>query len=160
MGINSCMSMMIRDMLNFPDLDVKCTKEVIFMEGCIVTDLKVHSRENCYLLTSEQMQQLERTSVSTRLEPGTNIVKIREGSFNYQAASDHKGEPLVMLWIYGGKFMNKKTNVEVSATWSSLNGYDDALVLDVLEPATLCAFVFDTHLEDNNGELVLSIVRI
>jgi hypothetical protein len=146
--------------MNFPNIESKCTKEVIFMEGCIVTDLKVHSRENCYLLTSEQMQQLERTSVSTRLEPGTNIVKIREGSFNYASNSDHRGEPLVMLWIYGGKFTNKKTNVEVAATWSSLNGYDDALVLDVAEPATLCAFVFDTHLEDNNGELSLSIVRI
>jgi hypothetical protein len=130
------------------------------MEGCIVTDLKVHSKENCYLLTSEQMQQLERTSVSTRLEPGTNIVKIREGTFNYASNSDHRGEPLVMLWIYGGKFTNKKTNVQVGATWSSLNGYDDALVLDVAESATLCAFVFDTHLEDNNGELSLSIVRI
>jgi hypothetical protein len=130
------------------------------MEGCIVTDLKVHSRENCFQLTSEQMQQLEQTSVSTTLEPGTNIVKIREGSFSYQSESNHRGEPLVLLWIYGGKFINKKTNVEVGATWSSLNGYDDALVLEVLESATLCAFVFDTHLEDNNGELLLSIVRI
>jgi hypothetical protein len=130
------------------------------MEGCVVTDLKVHSRENCFLLTSEQMQQLERTSVSVQLEPGTNIVKIREGSFNYQSDPNHRGEPLVMLWIYGGKFTNKKTNVEVGATWSSLNGYDDALVLDVVEPATLCAFVFDTNLEDNKGELSLSIVRI
>jgi hypothetical protein len=130
------------------------------MEGCIVTDLKVHSRENCFQLTSEQMQHLEQTSVSTTLEPGTNIVKIREGSFSYQSESNHRGEPLVLLWIYGGKFINKKTNVEVGATWSSLNGYDDALVLEVLESATLCAFVFDTHLEDNNGELLLSIVRI
>lgn len=130
------------------------------MEGCIVTDLKVHSKENCFLLTPEQMQMLEQTSVSTTLEPGTNIVKIREGSFSYQSDSEHSGEPLVLLWVYGGKFINKKTNVEVGATWSSLNGYDDALVLEVIEPATLCAFVFDTHLEDNNGELLLSIVRI
>jgi hypothetical protein len=146
--------------VNFPDLESKSTKKVIFMEGCIVTDLKVHSKENCFVLTPEQMQMLEQTSVSTALEAGTNIVKIREGSFNYQSGSDHGGEPLVLLWIYGGKFINKKTNVEVGATWSSLNGYDDALVLEILEPATLCAFVFDTHLEDNNGELLLSIVRI
>ncbi len=130
------------------------------MEGCVVTDLKVHSQQNCCFLTSEQMQAIEQTGVSTQLEKGTNIVKIRDGVFNYRGESGLPGEPLVLLWIYGGKFMNQKTNVEVGATWSTLNGYDDSLVLEVIEPATLCAFFFDTHIDDNAGEVSISIVKI
>jgi hypothetical protein len=131
------------------------------MEGCVVTDLKVHSKHNCYLLDAEAMKRLqEEISVSTTLAPGTNVIKIRGGSFNYAVGNRQVGEPLVLLWIYGGKFINKKTNAEVSATWSSLNGYDDTLTLEVLEPATLCAFFFDTYVDDNEGEVHLSIVRI
>jgi len=131
------------------------------MEGCVVTDLKVHSKHNCYTLSPEVMQRIEKeVAVSTTLEPGTNIIKIRSGSFDYITGDRQVGEPLVLLWIYGGTFINKKTNVEVSATWSSLNGYDDTLTLEVLEPATLSAFFFDTHLDDNEGEVHLSVVRI
>ena len=85
------------------------------MEGCIVTDLKVHSQRNCYRLSPEQMQAIQNQGVSVHLEPGT---------------------------------------------WASLNGFDDALVMDVVEPATLCAFFFDTEITDNEGELTLSVVRI
>ena len=128
------------------------------MEGCVVTDLKVHSQHHCYRLSPEQMQAIQDKGVSVRLESGTNIVKLREGSFSY--ADGGAAEPVVLLWIYGGKVINKKTNVEVGATWASLNGFDDALVMDVVEPATLCAFFFDTHTSDNEGELTLSVVRI
>ncbi len=130
------------------------------MDGCVVTELKVHSQQHCCLLSPEQMRIIEETSVSTTLERGTNIVKIREGAFNYYPGSGHAGEPLVLLWIYGGKIINQKTEVEVGATWSTLNGYDDSLVLEVIEPATLCAFFFDTHPDDNEGEILLSIVKI
>jgi hypothetical protein len=130
------------------------------MEGCNVTDLTVHSKHNCFQFSPEQMEALQRTGVSVRLEAGTNIVKIRSGSFGYRAGEDHQNEPVVLLWIYGGKVVNQKTNVPVNATWASLNGYDDALVMEVLEPATLCAFFFDTYLEDNDESLTLSVVRI
>ena len=131
------------------------------MEACTVTDLKVHSKNNCYMFSSEQMQRLQsEIAVSTVLEPGVNIIKITEGTFGYQSGAVQQGEPLVLLWIYGGKVVNQKTNVEVDATWSSLNGYDDTLTLTVKQPATLCAFFFDTHLDDNNGEVQLSVVRI
>lgn len=131
------------------------------MEGCVVTDLKIDSRKNCYLLDSEWVKRLQNeVSVTTTLEPGTHIVRIKSGAFNYRSNGDHRGEPLILLWIYGGKFINQKTNVEVEATWSSLNGYDDTLTLNVLEKTTLCAFFFDTYLNDNVGELTLSIVRI
>ena len=131
------------------------------MEACTVTDLKVHSKNNCYMFSPEQMQRLQsEIAVSTVLEPGVNIIKITEGSFGYQSGAIQQGEPLVLLWIYGGKVVNQKTNVEVDATWSSLNGYDDTLTLTVKQPATLCAFFFDTHLDDNSGEVQLSVVRI
>ncbi|MGF1522628.1 MAG: hypothetical protein ACFBSF_09965 [Leptolyngbyaceae cyanobacterium] len=130
------------------------------MDGCVATDLKVHSKNNCYRLSPEQMQAIQEQGVSVSLEPGTNIVKIREGAFKYTSAAGAQAEPFVLLWIYGGKVTNKKTNVEVAATWTSLNGYDDALVMDVAETATLCAFFFDTYGSDNEGELTLSVVRI
>ncbi|MGB3492347.1 MAG: hypothetical protein WBA57_06445 [Elainellaceae cyanobacterium] len=130
------------------------------MEGCVVTDLKVHSQQNCYRLSAEQMEAIQNQGVSTALEPGTNIVKIREGAFGFSADAAAKAEPIVLLWIYGGKVVNQKTNVEVAATWASLNGYDDALVMEVIEPATLCAFFFDTNASDNHGELTISVVRI
>lgn len=128
------------------------------MEGCVVTDLNVHSQRNCYRLSPEQMQEIQSKGTSVSLEPGTNIVKLREGAFGYD--SERNREPVVLLWIYGGKVINKKTNVEVAATWASINGFDDALVMDVVEPATLCAFFFDTHVPDNQGELTLSVVRV
>jgi hypothetical protein len=130
------------------------------MEGCVVTELTVHSQRHCCLLTAGQMKMIEETSVSITLERGTNIIKIRDGVFNYQSGSGHPGEPIVLLWIYGGRTINQKTEVEVGSTWSTLNGYDDSLVLEVLEPATLCAFFFDTHPDDNEGEILLSVVRI
>lgn len=87
-------------------------------------------------------------SVSKLLQPGTYTIKLKSGSFDYRTESGHVGEPLVLLWIYGGKVVNQKTDVEVRATWSSLNGYGDTLILRVIEPATLCGFFFDTYLEE------------
>lgn len=131
------------------------------IEACTVSELKVHSQRNCYVLGAEAMSRLQsEVSVSVSLETGTNIIKIREGSFEDCGATKQGGEPLVMLWIYGGRVINQKTGVPVVATWSTLNGYDDALTLEVIEPATLCAFFVDTHLEDNDSEVQLSIVRI
>jgi hypothetical protein len=131
------------------------------MQGCTVTDLKIHSKHNCYKLDAAPMEKLqEETAVSTELQPGTYVIRIRSGAFNYQASDQPSGEPLVMLWIYGGTFINKKTNVSVQATWSTLNGDDDTLTLDVLETTTLCAFFFDSYLEDNEGEVTLSVVKI
>lgn len=131
------------------------------MESCTVTDLKVHSKHNCFVLSAETMQQIqEQTGVSTTLEPGTYVVRIRSGAFDYRADIEQSGEPLVILWIYGGKFINKKTNTVVEATWSTLNGDDDTLTLEVIETTTLCAFFFDSYVEDNQGEVTISVVKI
>lgn len=126
-----------------------------------ISEMIVHSKHNCYGVGEATMNHLQNeVAVSTSLEVGTNLIKISGGSFSYKTDSGQSGEPLVMLWIYGGKVTNKKTGVSVTSTWESLNGYDDTLTLNVTEPATLCAFFFDTYIEDNDGEVQLSIARI
>jgi hypothetical protein len=124
-------------------------------------ELTVHSKHNCYFIDPETMRQLEQeTSVSLSLSSGTHIIRIKSGAFGYRTEFGHQGEPIVLLWIYGGKVVNRKTGVEVAATWISLNGYSDMLTLEVREPATVCAFFFDTYLEDNTGEITLSLTRV
>ncbi|MGB3512112.1 MAG: hypothetical protein WBA93_23305 [Microcoleaceae cyanobacterium] len=131
------------------------------MEGCTVTDLKIDSKKNCYVLDAETMQRIqEETAVSTTLEPGIYVIRIRSGLFGYKNDENNIGEPIVMLWIYGGKFINKKTNLEVEATWSTLNGDDDTLTLEVLQTTNVCAFFFDSYVEDNEGELTIYIIKM
>jgi len=121
--------------------------------------IKVHNRGNCYLLTPEEMNSIQQKAVSTKLEPGIYKVRIKDGAFDYKKEVGHVGEPWVLLWIYGGKVINKKTNVPVPATWTTLNGYEDELILEVIEPATLSAFFIDTFIDDNEGEVTLSVSR-
>jgi phosphate transport system substrate-binding protein len=124
-----------------------------------ISTFTVNSRANCFVLEPHQMQRLQsEVGVSKALEPGNYIIRIKSGSFSYR--SGNTGEPLVMLWIYGGRVMNLQTQVPVEATWSTLNGYDDSLHLQVFEPATLCAFFFDTHLGDNEGEVTLTTTKL
>ena len=133
--------------------------EQILQPSCEIQHLTVHSRQHCLLLNLEQMAGLQETAVSHSLEPGLHIIRIKSGTFGYGMA-DYSREPLVLLWIYGGKFINKKTNIPVESTWSSLNGYDETLTLEVLETSTLCAFFFDTNPDDNYGEVTLSVVKL
>lgn len=131
------------------------------MEGCKLTELNVNSQQNCYRIDPGEMQKIEQqVSVSTELAVGTNVVRIKSGSFDYVSGDNQTGEPFVLLWIYGGSFKNLKTNQTVTATWSTLNGYDDTLTLEVTEPATLSAFFLDTCVGDNQGEVVLSVVNL
>jgi phosphate transport system substrate-binding protein len=129
---------------------------------CSIQNLIVHGQRNCYLLDADRMRQIqERVSVTKTLEPGSYLVRIKDGTFGYDAVgTGHADEPLVVLWIQGGKVINKQTDVPVAATWSTLNGYADMLTLDVLETTTLHALFFDTYLDDNEGELTLTIVKL
>lgn len=127
---------------------------------CAIQNLIVHSRHHCYQLTADRMQQLQdQTAVTQYLDAGHYIIRIKQGVFGYGSDIATKGEPIVLLWIHGGKFINSKTNVAVNATWSTLNGYDETLCLQVLEPATLHAFFFDTYANDNNSEVIVSVVK-
>jgi phosphate transport system substrate-binding protein len=129
-------------------------------DECSIANLIVHSQRNCYVLDAATMGQIQDKAVSKTLEPGNYLIKIQSGAFGYHSGPNSVSEPLVLLWIYGGKVTNQKTKVEVDSTWSSLNGYDDLLTLNVRETATVSAFFFDTEVEDNQGEVHLSIVRM
>jgi hypothetical protein len=126
-----------------------------------ITDLVVNSSKNCYQLTKEQMESIQNKGVTAELTQGIYVVRIKEGAFDYVKDSDDvENEPLVLLWIYGGKFKNLKINKQVSASWSTLNGYDDTLTLAVSEPSKLCAFFFDTEINDNAGDVTVSVVKV
>ncbi|KOP26939.1 hypothetical protein AMR41_06120 [Hapalosiphon sp. MRB220] len=125
-----------------------------------ITDLVVNSKKNCYHLFSQRMIEIQNTGVNTELKPGIQVIRIRKGSFDYVQGDTQKGEPIVMLWIYGGKFKNLKTNIEVPAGWSTLNGYDDTLTLAVSETSTLCAFFFDVEVGDNDGDVTVSVIKV
>jgi hypothetical protein len=128
--------------------------------ACAIQTLTLHSRHHAVLLDAQQIQHLqEHVAVAYTLEPGSYIIRIKDGAFSYGDPT-HSGEPFVLLWIYGGKVTNLKTEVSVNATWSTLNGYADTLSLDVDEPAQLRAFFIDTFPENNLGEVVLSVVRL
>jgi hypothetical protein len=125
-----------------------------------VADLKVDSKANCLLLSDPDISRIQNEiAVKADLAPGKYAIRITEGAFDYKAEVGHPGEPWVILWIYNGKVINQKTGVPVGATWSTLNGYDDVLHLEVLEPAKLDAFFVDTHLEDNEGVVKVVVTK-
>jgi ABC-type phosphate transport system substrate-binding protein len=125
---------------------------------CAIEELVVHSQRHCFGWEGNRLEQLQATAATQTLEPGTYILRIKQGTFSYQP--DTAGEAVVLLWIHGGKVVNQKTNVPVSATWSTLNGYEETLNLAVLEVSTLAAFFLDTYPEDNQAELTLSVIQL
>jgi hypothetical protein len=134
---------------------------VTVAEKSQVEDLVVHTQRNCYYIEPESARKLKQeTSASRILQPGTYIVRIKSDAFSYRSDFNRLGEPWILLWIYGGKIVNRKTNIEVNSTWTTLNGYADVLVLDVRETTTLSAFFLDTFLSDRGGGAVLSLIRI
>ncbi|MGK7925018.1 MAG: substrate-binding domain-containing protein [Spirulina sp.] len=123
--------------------------------------LTVNSKSNCYVLDTNQLAYLESGSNTLELTPGVYVIRIESGLFNYWPQFQQKfaGEPWVLLWFYGGKFINKKTNLEVGCTWTALNGYDDTMTLEVIETLKLSALFFDTYKDDNEGKITLSILK-
>jgi hypothetical protein len=118
-------------------------------------ELTVHSKNNCFQVSPEEMKAMEDKAMSFTLSPGTNKISIQSGNFSHQFGQS--GEPIVMLWIYGGEVTNHQTKVPVQSTWSSLNGYSDRLVLDVQKSAIVSAFFFNDSEGENHGEVSLSV---
>ena len=118
--------------------------------------LTVNGQNNCFQVDQEWMNAFQNTGASTVLEPGMYVLRIKSGNFSY--GSGRGPEAFVLIWIYGGKFINYKTNAETTTTWSSLNGYDDTITLEVKETTTVCAVLLDTNKYDNSGEIVVSIL--
>jgi phosphate transport system substrate-binding protein len=115
---------------------------------------------NTYVLDGAQVQQLtQQAAVNQPLAPGHYTLKIAEGQFGYRPLSEHPGEPLVMLWLKGGKLKGDRADVVTQDTWLTLNGYGDEYKVQILEPTTLYAFFIDTHKQDNAGEVTVKITK-
>jgi hypothetical protein len=126
-----------------------------------LTKLTIDSQKDCYVLDPLKLATLQTGTNTTTLKPGSYKIRIISGEFSYWSAGDRLFPPesWVILWIYGGKVINKKTGKLVGCTWSSLNGYEDILNLEVLETTQIAAIFFDTYTHDNQGNVTLEIVK-
>jgi hypothetical protein len=122
--------------------------------------LTIDTKNNCYVINPDQMNNLQQNvATSFTFDKGTFDIKIAGGRYKYAKAKT-EGEPFVLLWIYGvdgSKFINKTTGYEIGATWTTLNGYNDNLQLEVKQRAVINALFFDVNNNDNSGSINLSI---
>jgi hypothetical protein len=122
--------------------------------------LTIDTKENCYVINTDQMNNLQQNvAKSLTLDKGTFDIQITSGTYSYRA-DNTLGEPFVFLWIYGldgSTFINTKTGVETGGTWTTLNGYNDKVQLDIKEKAVVCALFFDIYSGDNQGQVTVSI---
>jgi phosphate transport system substrate-binding protein len=115
---------------------------------------------NTYVLDGAQVTQLaQQASVQQPLAPGHYTLKIAAGNFSYRPLAEHPGEPLVMLWLKGGRLIGDRAQVETQDTWLTLNGYGDEYKVQILEPTTLYGFFIDTHKDDNAGEVTVQVTK-
>jgi hypothetical protein len=125
-----------------------------------MTLLTIDTQDHCYVIDQGAMEHLQsNVANSIHLDQGTYTLKIASGRYSY-AEDKGQGEPFVLLWIYGidgSTFVNKNTGFETGATWTTLNGYDDPLGLEVKGQAVVCALFFDINNTDNSGSVTLSI---
>lgn len=124
--------------------------------------LAIDPKDNCYVIDTNGMNNLQNNIASSiTLDRGTYTVQITSGRYSYSADSG-PGEPSVVLWMYaneGSTFINKNTGFETGATWTTLNGYNDTLTLEVKDKITICGLFFDLYSADNSGSITLSIGR-
>jgi hypothetical protein len=122
--------------------------------------LTIDTKNNCYVIETNAMQDLQQNVASSlTLESGTFEIKIESGRYSY-AQSKTEGEPLVVLWVYGvdgNTFINQNTGAETGATWTTLNGYNKSLQLEVKNKAVVCALFLDVNKSDNSGGVNLVI---
>ena len=125
-----------------------------------MTLLTIDTKNSCYVIDTNEMNHLQQNVASSfTLEKGTFDIKITSGRYSY-AQSETEGEPLVVLWIYGvdgSTFINKNTGAETGATWTTLNGYNKTLQLEVKDKAVINALFFDINNRDNQGAVNLLV---
>jgi hypothetical protein len=122
--------------------------------------LTINPKNNCYVINTDGMNHLQQNVAnSLTLSQGTYELKISSGRYKF-AKSKTEGEPFVFLWLYGidgSTFINKNTGCETGATWTTLNGYNDVLQLEVRNQTVVCALFFDVNSSDNSGSIKLAI---
>ncbi|MEO1209029.1 MAG: substrate-binding domain-containing protein [Cyanobacteria bacterium J06638_20] len=125
-----------------------------------IEQLQLHSQTHRFPLETDYLNALQGVAATQAISQGIYKIFIKDGVFGDRTDPEHSGEPWVLLFLAGGRVINQKTQVPVSATWSTLNGYDDRLVVEVIEPTILHAVFVDTDVEDNEGEMTVSIERL
>ena len=122
--------------------------------------LTIDTKNNCYVIDPEGMNGLQENVASKMtLDKGNFEIQISEGRYSY-SKKESEGEPFVLLWIYGNDgstFVNQQTGVETGATWTTLNGYNQKLQVEVKQQAVLCALFFNLNNRDNSGSVKLAI---
>ncbi|MGB3649894.1 MAG: hypothetical protein WBA41_01600 [Rivularia sp. (in: cyanobacteria)] len=122
--------------------------------------LTIDTKDNCYVIDPGQMNHLQQNVANSfTLDKGSYDIKIASGNYKY-AKTSSEGEPFVLLWIYGedgSTFVNQNTGFETGATWSTLNGYDNHLKLEVKQKAVICGLFFDVNNSENSGSVQLLI---
>ena len=120
--------------------------------------LTIDTKNNCYVIDPEGMNGLQENVASKlTLDKGNFEIQITDGRYSY---GNDEGEPFVLLWIYGTEgstFINRETGVETGATWTTLNGYNQKLQLEVKGQAVLCALFFNLSNRSNSGSVKLAI---
>ncbi len=119
--------------------------------------LTIDSKDSCYVINQSQMDNDLQSKIakSITLEQGTYSIKIEKGWYSYSSGSE-KGEPLVVLWIYGHDnqtFINQNTGLEIGTSWTILNGFNDVLTLEVKpkQKVTVCALFLDIDARQSRG---------
>ncbi|MCG6138673.1 MAG: hypothetical protein MET45_29440 [Nostoc sp. LLA-1] len=129
------------------DQEIKTSKKEKLM-----STLTIDTKTNCYVIDANQMNNLQqKVATAFTFEKGTFEIRISGGQYTYSKTKT-TGEPFVLLWIYGDNdstFINKNTGFEVGATWTTLNGYNDKLTLEVKERVGSISF-FEVAQTDNN----------
>lgn len=122
--------------------------------------LTIDTKNNCYVIDPGQMNHLQQNVANSfSLDKGTYDIKITSGVYKH-AKTQTEGEAFVLLWIYGtdgSTFVNQDTGYETGATWTTLNGYNDTLKVEVKEKAVVCGLFFDVNNTQNSGSVQLSI---
>ena len=122
--------------------------------------LTIDTKNNCYVIDPDGMNTLQENVASKMtLDRGNFEIQISDGRYSY-SKKESEGEPFVLLWIYGNDgstFVNKQTGVETGATWTTLNGYNQKLQLEVKQQAVLCALFFNLNNRDCSGGVKLAI---
>jgi len=122
--------------------------------------LTIDTKANCYVIDPSGMNGLQENVASKMtLTQGNYAIQITSGNQSY-SNNIEAGEPAVLLWIYGtdgSTFVNQETGVETGATWTTLNGYQHKLQLEVKQQVVVCALFFKVGNQENSGAVNLSI---
>ena len=121
-------------------------------------ELTIDSQNHTYTIDENNISALQSRANRILLTPGCYVLTLEQNQSN-PINTSIVTEACIILWIYGGRFVNKQTNVEAASTWTTLNGYNDRLTLEVIEPTTVCALFFDTTSTTEARQLTLLILK-